>query len=246
MYMRLSWSEDMATRKQASKQKRFGPGRNTLLSAQQTRGRKIFNIWKQYSGRNCKEVILKSDTEFNHFCLVEGDEEIASYQLEPEPIIVLIDNQPTRTQFDALCVMRNGSPQLREISDNDQKLDSRKLLQREAQIAAARRIGYEYVRMTSETLEEHEVLIDNWRRALRALSQCRHLVLQPLREEVMRIVARHAPCTLELMLGDTDIAYRTNYHAAIFQCLQRGQLRSDLNSKPLAANSLFWPAQQKS
>jgi hypothetical protein len=236
----------MATRKQASKPKRFGPGRNSLLSDQQSRGRKIFNIWKQHSGRNCKDVLLKGDAEFNHFCWVEGDEEIASYQLEPDPVIVLIDNQPTRTQFDAQCVMRNGPPQLREISDNDQELDARKLVQREAQIEAARLIGYEYVRVTSKTLEEHQVLIDNWRRALRTLSQCRHLVLQPLCEEVMRIVARHAPCTLELMLGDTDIAYRTNYHAAIFQCLQRGQLRSDLNSKPLAANSLFWPAQQKS
>jgi hypothetical protein len=235
----------MATRKQASKQKRFGPSRNSLLSAQQIRGRRIYNIWKHYSARNGKDVILKSDAEFDHFCWVEGDEEISSYELEPEPLVVLVNNQPTRTQFDALCMMRTGSPKLREISDNDELLDARKLLQREAQIEAARRIGYEYERITRETLEQHSILIDNWRRALSDLSACRHLVLQPLCDQVMRILERHSPCALEAVLCDTDPVYRSNYLAAIFRCLQRGQLRSDLSSKPLSARSLVWLPKEK-
>jgi hypothetical protein len=236
----------MQTPNKTSRKKRFGPGRNSLLAAQQTRGGKVYNIWKHYSSRNAKDVILKSDAEFDHFCWVEGDEEISSYQLEPEAVIVLVNNEPARTQFDALYLMRNGPPQLREVSDNDELLDGRKTLQREAQIEGARRIGYEYVRITRKTLEEHSVQIDNWRRALSDLSACRHLVLQPLCNQVVDFVRQNSPCTFGRIIESTDITYGSNYAAAIFQCIQRGQLRSDLNQKPLCANSLVWLPQPKS
>jgi hypothetical protein len=44
--------------KNTNKRKRFGPGRNSLLAAQQNRGARIYNIWKHFSGRNGKDVIV--------------------------------------------------------------------------------------------------------------------------------------------------------------------------------------------
>lgn len=230
----------MAINDSEGARKRFGPGRNALRGAQQSRGHRLHNIWRQYSARQGHDVVLKSDAEFEHFCWLEGDPKIKSYELEPAPIIVHIDNEPHKTQFDALCYMRTGQPQLREVSESDSDLDERKLLQREVQLEAVRRSGYDYVRITRIDLDQHRMLISNWRRALAFLAACRNLVLEPLCAEVLATIKRERRCDLETLLLTTDPSARPKYIAAVFRCLQDGRLQSDLDLKALCGASIFW------
>lgn len=103
----------------------FGPGRNRLLRTQKARGHSLFNIWYHYSGRLRRDVILKSDVEFDHFCWLEGDSRVLRYELEPDPVIVDVQGEPARTQFDARVYLRDARPQLREVKDSEAHLTPR-------------------------------------------------------------------------------------------------------------------------
>src|SRR3569832_530236 len=93
----------------------FGPGRSRLRQAQGGRRHQLFNIWYHYSSRLQRDVVFCCDVEFAHFCWLEGSENISRYELEPDPVVVVVDDQPQRTQFDALVEFRDRPPQLREI-----------------------------------------------------------------------------------------------------------------------------------
>lgn len=234
----------MATPPHNSPRSRFGPGRNALLRAQLGRGRRTYNLWVHWSPRLRKLLIFRSDVEFDHFCWVEGDETVASYIPEPEPLIVNLNGELHKTQFDARVTLRGGTVQLREIKDSDAHLDPREETQRDSQRAIAIAAGFEYMRITREVLVEHQILIENWRRALAFLSACRYLVLDSkVNALVRRARAAEQRLSLEQLLVGTDACDQPTYTAAVLQAVQSGLLRSDLASHPLSARSAFWPTE---
>jgi hypothetical protein len=109
----------------ATRKKIFGPGRSRLRQAQGARRHGLFNLWYHYSSRLQRDVVLKSDVEFAHFCWLEGDPSILRYELEPDPVIVAMGTESRRTQFDALVEFRAGRPQLREIKTDESNLSPR-------------------------------------------------------------------------------------------------------------------------
>lgn len=219
----------------------FGPARNRLLRAQQGRGRSLFNLWYHYSGRLKRDVILRSDVEFDHFCWLEGSPEVLRYELEPEPVILSVEAQPTRTQFDAWVQLRGASrPQLREIKDSEETLTPRERVQREAQERAAVAAGFDYVRITRTDLLPHQQLIRNWRSALAFIAAARELVLTPYRAELSRSLQRARRVSLESLLAGTDPALRPIYLAAVFAALQECAFSSDLERQPLCAATTIW------
>ncbi len=132
---------------------RFGPGRNAILKAQLGRGRRASNLWSIYSARlNC-DFILRSDTEVDHHCWLEGDEDVIAYVREPEPIIIYLDGEYCRTQFDARVELRGNRLRLDEVKESEDALDAREQRQREAQVRIAARAGFEYLRATRAFLE---------------------------------------------------------------------------------------------
>lgn len=230
----------MARQSRKGARRHFGPGRNALLKAQAARGKRPNNLWLHYSPRNRKDVILRSDVEFDHFCCLEGDEEIARYELEPEPVIVVMEGEPCRTQFDARVDLRSGIIQMRETKDSDAALDARELSQRDKQRTIATAAGFEYVRHTRESLAAHRVLIENWRCAISFLAACRSLVLEPRMSEIIeRVRAAGEPLSLEQLLVDVDRNEHPVHIAALMQALQVGQLRSDLAVHPFCGQSTF-------
>jgi hypothetical protein len=224
----------------APRKRRFGPGRSRLRQAEGARGHRLFNLWYQYSSRLRRDVVLKSDVEFAHFCWVEGDPNVRRYELEPAPAIVAVGTESQRTQFDALVELRRGPPQLREIKTSETGLTPRELAQREAQEQAAVAAGFEYVRITQADLAKHRQLIRNWRCALAYLAACRELVLETHCAELLEIAGRTRQCALEPMLQHTNPDLRPVYLAALFRCLQEARLSSDLDVNPLCAASLLW------
>lgn len=228
-----------APKKRQSK-RRFGPGRNQLVAAKVQRGRVPHNLWIRYSPRNRCDVILKSDAEDAHFCWVEGDESIATYELEPEPVSVVIDGRLHTTQFDARVELRSGVIELREVKLSEANLDAREQVQLKTQSRVAEMLGFRYVRITRDTLDEHQRLIANWRCALAFLTACRSLVLDPKVEElVQRLRTARRPLSMEQLLLDADPIEQPARIAALLQGVQSGRLRSDLDRNPLCASTVF-------
>jgi len=217
--------------------KRFGPQRSDLLDKHAARGRQHFNLWYHYSARLKRDLIFSSDAEFEHFCWLEGDPKVLTYELQPAPLIVAVGSDVHRTQFDARVERRGARPEFREVKETDVEPSIREQHQTEAQLIAANRAGFDYRRITRADLDEHRQLIQNWRRALAFLAACRDLVITPFRDELMSRFRDRPHTTLgELLLG-TDPALHPVYLSASFSALQNNLLTSDLSSTPLCANT---------
>ncbi|MDP9014230.1 MAG: hypothetical protein M3O41_16530 [Pseudomonadota bacterium] len=218
----------------------FGPGRSRLRQAQGERRHALFNLWYHYSPRLQRDVILKSDIEFAHFCWLEGDPSVVRYELEPDPIIVSTGTKSRQAHFDVLVEFRANKPQLREIKSDETDLLPSEIARREEQTVAATTAGFDYGMITHATIAEHRQLIANWRCALAYQAACRELVLEPQRAELAEIFRLQRHCTVDVALRETDPAMRSVYLAALFKCLQDGKLASDLELKPLCAYSQVW------
>jgi hypothetical protein len=226
--------------KSDSRKRGFGPGRSRLRQAQGARRHGLFNLWYQYSPRLRRDVVLRSDVEFAHFCWLEGEPNVLRYELEPVPVMVAMGDESRRTQFDAFVEFRRGRPQLREIKTDEANLSAREIVQREAQERAAATAGFDHVHVTQEDLAKHVQLIRNWRCALAYQAACRELVLEPYCAELLHILQVQRRSTFEVALRETDPTMRPIYLAALFRCLQEARLASDLDSKPLCAASQVW------
>lgn len=103
----------------------FGGKKALVQGASRRRGRQPFNVWYHYSARLQRDVIMSSDVELDHFYWLEGDSEIEAYELQPEPSLVMVQDQVQQTQFDALVRLRGGRAQLREVKEADSPLSAR-------------------------------------------------------------------------------------------------------------------------
>jgi hypothetical protein len=224
----------------SGRKKTFGPGRSQLRKAQSARQHGLFNLWYHYSPRLQRDVVLKSDVAFAHFCWLEGDPSVLRYELDPDPVIVASGTDSRRTQFDALVEFRTGRPQLREIRSDESKASPREVVQCEAQESAASAAGFDYLPITRAALAPHDQLIRNWRCALAFQAACRELILDPYCAEIFSILKVRRRSTIENALRQTDPVTRPIHLAALFRSLQEGVLASDLDSQPLCATTQVW------
>lgn len=222
------------------KTRRFGPGRSMLRTAIKARGRRIHNLWYQYSPRLKRDVILKSDVEFSHFCFLEADSSVLKYELEPAPFKVVVGNEVMHTRFDALVEFRSAPPELREIKIAESALSEAEERQRVAQEAAAAKAGVRYVRITKRDLAPHAQLINNWRCALAFQASCRDALLTPFEDELLARLHLKGNCSLEDLPQATNPALRAKYLAALFSLVQNAKISADLAAKPLCAATRIW------
>ena len=231
----------MAKKKERGRKTRFGPGRNARLQAKEARGGGKTTLGQVYSGRLNRDLYPPSALEFLHICALEGDENIDKYLPWPKEEYVMSNGEILTTKFDAHVTLRSGRPQMREVSESDEELDPRKLAQHEAQLLILAGRDLDYVRITRAILLDQMTLIRNWWDALPRLKAARGLVLEPYRKEIMRRAEHEGRINFEALLQDTDPARGAIYQAAIFQCIQAGLLRSNLDSEPLCLSTLVWP-----
>ena len=235
---------DIAALTSAPQQRRrFGPGRSPLNRAQQNRGRRVHNLWYHYSPRLKRDVILRSDVEFAHFCYVEADSTVLRYELEPDPVTVVVGNETLRTQFDAFVEFRSAPPELREIKISELSLSEAECRQKTAQEAAAAKAGFRYVRLTKADLEPHAQLIRNWRCALSFQTACRDAFLTPFEDELLVAMQAKRQCTLEELLLGTNPDLKPKYLAALFGSMQDNKVQSDIAANPLCAATQLWIAE---
>lgn len=227
----------------APQQKRkFGPGRSALRKAVQDRGKRIHNLWYHYSPRLKQDVILRCDAAFLHFCLLEADPTVVCYELDPNPIAVVLANRSLEVNFDARVEFRNAQPELRIVGPADAALDEAGRQKRAAEEAAAARSGFKFATVTAELLNAHALLIRNWRCALAYQAACRDAMLAAYTQELVEVARIRRRCSIGELLQETNPELRAEYLAALFSAIQNAELGSDIAEKPLCLNTEIWIA----
>lgn len=198
------------------------------------------NLWIHYSARLRRDVMLCSDAHFDHFCWLEGDPQVHSYELAPSPQLIADDEEVEPMRVHALVRLRGSRPQLHDVFEEVPEHlppDVKRLERFKTAVDAA---GFDYVCITRGDLARREQLIVNWRRALPFLAACRDVVLQTRCNEISFIARAEGTQTLKEILAATDPVLEPIYVAAILSCLQQGWLCSDLDTKPLCLNTRVW------
>jgi hypothetical protein len=223
------------------RRKGIGPGRSELWQAAEARGRQSHNLWCQYSSRLGRDVVSGGDLAFAHFCWLEGDPHVSSYELKPSPVTVAIGYDTFAIQCDALVKKRHGQPEL-HVVDTGRKLNEDAIREAQALERAAAHAGLSTLRITTELLAPHRQLIANWRCGLAFLSSCRTVNLKPYADDIEKRCQGMRQWTIGELLVSTNPAEEPQYYAAVLSLLQTDRFRSDLDQKPLCASSLIWEA----
>ncbi|WP_330970786.1 hypothetical protein, partial [Lysobacter sp. A3-1-A15] len=117
--------------------------------------------------------------------LAEIDPHIRSINLAPEPVIVRVLEEDHETTFDAIVEFVDGRRQCREIkAEPDEVLDTRSHIQKEVQLASARRLDGSYVRMYGTQMIESPQRFWNGVRILRVVNAAKTYPLEEYRESI--------------------------------------------------------------
>lgn len=224
----------------------FSPHKRRILELGRHRGRLPTNVWYQYSPKLQADVVVGSDLAFHHFCWLEGNSEIRSYELHANPITLSMHGEARQIAFDILVRRRHGADEIHEFirTESAEKWATRSRApaeplsadEKSAVIAA----GLIYVAIDREWLAAHRILCVNWQRVLPIIAATRRLDIQPYLNEMLLM----AQCTPRFTVGDLLARIDKTDHAvwlsALFTHVQQGEFSSDLDSVALSDRTLVW------
>lgn len=219
--------------------------RGKLAAAFGQRNHNASNLWYVYSPRTNSDWVLRSDLEWDHFVLAESDPLIKSVDFNPEPVVgTLDDGVPYRTILDAVVTYVDGTVEWREIkpaASSNGREATRTARQLQAQTAAAIAAGVRYSRWSEIELHANPVRLANWRRAVSWMAGARDYSLALQSTELggyLRLRTSLTLADLQQLVGDAAFPL---FVAAAFRAIQRGDIASDLDQRPLSRNSILRP-----
>lgn len=237
-----SWRCALSKKKSPrSRAKGFKPS-GAIADGVLKRGRHASNIWYAYSEKAKGDVLLRSDAEFLHLLWAEGDSSIASFTTETPNVLLDSGDEVTRTTFDMEVKLRSGSSQLREVKsvDSAPPRGSREHRQFESQERFAAGAGREYVRVGPRELEANQTLISNWKIGLAYLAAAREHSLVRHELELMVLVQARGRCAVHDVLQEAAPRDHSLVIAALFRALGRGDIGSDITTKPWGWRTAIW------
>jgi len=220
--------------------------RAALFTACKQRAEHASNIWLVYSARNDRQWILRSDAEYLHFLYLEFSEHVVNFQIEPEAVLLAIDGERHRTQFDALVRFDDGHIECREVKRTFDppvnllgEVDPRYALQHDLQVKAASHMGAHYVRICTADLEPHTQRIINSMRMLRFLSAARRMPLGDSKNGVLaRLIGSNNGVPLVELMALPEIGHSALVSAAVFSLYQQKKVHLDIDSAPISERTL--------
>ena len=223
--------------------KHFGPSRADLMERKDARGHGKANLWYLYLPKIGMDVALSSDAEYLNAISMDGDPDVEHFTINPPPFLVPVGSDVHQTEFDAFVKRKSGRPELREVKAIDlqrEKETTRDEHQREAQILAIERLGYDYLRVGVKELLAQQQFLSNWRRARAFLDAARLHPLDQFKIAAIAAANRRKQNTLRELAEGVPAGDLPVFFAACFSLAQHGQLATDLSSKPLSMATKFW------
>lgn len=201
--------------------------RDALMETVGRRGRKTANVWLLKEPLTGKDVVVVGDLRMEHFFAIEGDPEVAKAVYNPKPVEVTDQS----VQFDAVIDFRDGHRECRQVRRAVVVEDVP-----ESVAMAAERLGGRHVVVTPRDLDVHRQRVQNWQRALAAVSRCGHRSLELLEFEILALVGPGQSTTIgdlcEALTQDPALLV-----AATVRLVRKHALSSDLDHKPWSRNT---------
>lgn len=216
--------------------RRPGSSRSQLVAKYHARGHRLFNLWYQYSPKLDRDIILSSDAAFDHFCWLEGDPNVRTYALDPQPLSLCVDDQLMDACFDVRVELRVGRAQLRDL---DSRCDG-ETQSTEAKRSLAQQAGFEYLRVDRSLLRQHHQLIANWRRALSFIAAARDHQLSSFHNDLSGAMRHEPSMTIGGLLLHTEDEAQSLMLATIFRALQEGWLQSNMDEAALSRSTRIY------
>lgn len=216
--------------------------RTELRAAIQRRGRRKYNVWTGFAPKGGFYFSLDGTPNYHHLLWMEGDSDVVSYTIPSKKEVGCGSEGPQGTIPDAICVLRTGEIEWREIkteadADLIRKNGSDQIL---AQTDLAEKYQVKWRLITTADLNKHNILIQNWRQGLGYIWASLRFDLAPFEYNV-HFVAANEPKTVSQVLASYQPEHEPLLLAAIFRLIQKGELGADLSRKAFGLGTVLHP-----
>lgn len=226
------------------KQSRLGTQlRGKLSEAYGSRGSHLSGLWYGYSHKAKADVVLRSDLEFLHLLYVESDPDVLSVDYEPDHVVARLCGEDFLSVVDATLVHRLHGKVWREVkyaADVEAQAPTRTSLQLMIQLKAAAVADVKHELITEEQVQANPHRLHNWVRILGWLADCRYHALYQYSDSVLKIVGTRRQVTLADVAALGPDSESGLYCAAMFEAVQQGLVKSDLDVQPLRWQTRFF------
>jgi hypothetical protein len=214
--------------------------RKTTRELIRRRGPLKYTVCTGYASKGGFRFALDGKPNALHLVWMEGDPEVVSYTIPDKRIVGAGIESTSATIPDAICVMRSGSIEWREVKTNADadKLKKRHTDQIVAQTSAAQGYGATWRLVTERDLAKHAVVIRNWRRGLAYLWAAEEYDLRPFEYDIKRFIHNNSAASLKQILQLRSNLDEALLIAAFFHLAQTRELDTDLADKPFGFSTI--------
>lgn len=214
----------------------------TLRSALRMRGKSVGSITYFYSAKNDRDIVFSSDLEFAHGVLLEADETVKSYDVDPDRVVAWIEGKGyLGSKPDAIVKLWSGRTRYVEVKYLEDQRHKRAALQAEIQKRAADSVNADWCWFSENGVYDKNRLLHDWLQIAPVLAQSR-VEVKSRWEYLMKWVLEAS--IEETTLGNLKRCAKDPWElvfSTTFLLVQRGKLRSDLEMRPLSADTVIAP-----
>jgi len=210
--------------------------RSNIFHAYRVRGHRNNGLYLVYSVKANRDFVLSSDRQFVHWMhYLETNQNVKCFDLTPDAIISVDQNEAKSTELDAVVENIDGSIEWHEVKSGDREIVPGKS-QLQAQ-AAAQNEGVRYVTYSDKDLKPHAIESLRWLKAIAFASVLRG-------QEQIQSTLSLLPILQSNQVGTVrDILFEMNeYDPAVIQGLVvrfaiQGHIELDLNKRSFGLNT---------
>jgi hypothetical protein len=213
--------------------------RYELRAAIKKRGHRKYDVWTGFAPKGNFYFSLDGTPNCLHLIWMEGDPEIESYTIPTQIAVGEGIEGPAGTMPDAICVLRSGAIEWREVKTHDDgdKLKYKHSDQVLAQTRLAEKMGVTWRLVTTADLNKQALLIRNWRQGLAYIWAAQHFDLAPYESDIRCVLESDRSSILQQVLDAYTPENESLLIAATFRLVQKGEITSDLAKKPFGLDT---------
>jgi hypothetical protein len=217
---------------------------SALRSALKKRGKSVGSITYFYSSKNERDIVFSTELEFAHGLLLEADETVKNYDVDPDRVIAFVEGEGyLGSKPDAIVKLWSGRTRYVEVKYLNDQGHGRSVLQAETQKRAAEAVSADWRWFSEKDVNAKERVLHDWLQIAPVLDQTRDVVKASWAYLGKWVL--HA-CRTETTLGQLEQMTQDPWElifATTFRLVQLGKLRSDLETRPLSADTVIAPIQ---
>jgi hypothetical protein len=198
------------------------------------RGRRKYNVWSGYASKGGFKFALDGTPNMLHLIWMEGDPDVIEYQIPRERTVARGNEGPQGTVPDAICLLRSGQIEWREVKTDEDAEGLRKKSSDQVitQVAGADADGATWRLITMRELARHGTLIKNWRRGLAYIWAAADFDLRPYTYDIGVVLRGEKAMSLKQILDAYGPDKKALLIAAFFRMAQVREIETDLADKP--------------